>query len=180
MCLTFRIALILLFPLCYPFKNAILNQGLMLFPLVPCAFIYICKRLAGAARQRTGGLCILNMPHPQHQALWSMPPTLQGQNVKSLLGQGPVNICMQRHISFLFLLPSQTSPSEPCVLMMEGRGYFECIVSRGDAALQKWLLPIWSTTTGHFVKRSSTESRLDLSGCQDNDIRKVERSQICK
>lgn len=37
---------------------------------------------------------------------------------------------IQIHTSFQFLLPSQTSPSEPCAMMVEGRGYFECIVNK--------------------------------------------------
>lgn len=63
---------------------------MMVLSLAPCAFIYICKRLSEAARQRTGGLCILNVPHPQHQALWPVPPTLQGQKLKSMVGQEAV------------------------------------------------------------------------------------------
>lgn len=41
-----------------------------------------------------------------------------------------VIIPIQIHTSFQFLLPSQTSPSEHCAMMVEGRGYFECIVNK--------------------------------------------------
>lgn len=66
---------------------------MMVFSLVPCAFIYICRRLSEAARQRIARLCILSGPHPQHQVLWPMPHSLQGQKLKSMVGEEAV----QRH-----------------------------------------------------------------------------------
>lgn len=41
-----------------------------------------------------------------------------------------VIISIQIHTSFQSLLPSQTSPREPCAMMVEGRGYIGCIVNK--------------------------------------------------
>lgn len=121
LCLTFRIALILVSSL-LPIQehHPKLEHDAL---LIPCALIYICKRLSEAARQRVRRLCIINVL----TTVSAVAPATHSTGAKAEVHGGArrsaVNEC--RHTPFLFLLPSQTSLSEPCVMVVERRAYLE-------------------------------------------------------
>jgi len=116
---------------------------MMVFSLIPCPFFYICKTVRSCKAENRKTLHTQRGTSPT-PSIAAHATHSAGAEVEVLAGEGSCAtdiICMRRHTSFLFLLPSKTSPSELSAMVLEEKVCSECRVSRGDAAVQ-WLSPI--------------------------------------